>query len=508
MWIVEGRDPGLDPVFGERIGRVTPDGRVAWVRQLPISMAAVGRAPAGLWIERGDAVLFLADSAATAHESYTWRPGIDTDGNCETRVPVTAPDGSVWLVACNTAVHLLNDGSAVAVPVPHCFAWSGTVDPSNRLLLTCDNRVVTLTGTAVTTERWDDAFDARKSLFSVPMAVTADGALWIANQPWHGSLLRRPPVGDSVPTPLSPALPFSARAGRFVGVAVDGAGVAWLGSRQGLARLDRTGGLTITPVKDGVADVSVAAGNVWFLSGLHAAGVRKAGATRIVLRTSRRSGLAGIAASTDGGAWVTDAGRRRIGHITASGHVTWRARGLAHVGGLIGISAAAGGGASFAAQSGWVGRIDRHGRIRIRRTRPGANPVDVATGPDGAVWFTEFGRHRVGRWTGGGAIHEYDLGFALDPTTIVAGADGAMWTLTASEYPNSVDTGIARITGTGRVTPFYVRQTKVTPAFGLAAAPDGTLLFALDGGPAALGRFDPWRDPTLGPTLPPRPPGT
>jgi virginiamycin B lyase len=49
-------------------------------------------------------------------------------------------------------------------------------------------------------------------------------------------------------------------------------------------------------------------------------------------------------------------------------------------------------------------------------------------GPDGALWFTETGRDRIGRMTTSGAITDYPV-----PTTssqlgdILAGPDAAMW---------------------------------------------------------------------------------
>jgi virginiamycin B lyase len=170
---------------------------------------------------------------------------------------------------------------------------------------------------------------------------------------------------------------------------------------------------------------------------------------------------------------------------------------------LIGITAAPDRGAWFAAQSGWVGHITRHGRVRLWRTARHANPVDVVVGPDGATWFTEFALARIGRLRPGRPIQEIEL--ETHPTSIVTGRDGALWVLTAGDDPFPIDGGLARIETSGHVTEYDVRPTAIAPAFGLASRPDGSLLFALDGGQQALGQYDPWLDPTLAPKLPPRP---
>ena len=108
--------------------------------------------------------------------------------------------------------------------------------------------------------------------------------------------------------------------------------------------------------------------------------------------------------------------------------------------------------------------IARHGRVRLWRTSPHANPVDVAVGPDGAIWFTEFATARVGRLRPGRPIRQIDLG--VHPTTIVTGRDGALWVLTTGEDPFPVDGGIARIDTSRHARPYYVRSTASAPAFG------------------------------------------
>ncbi|HTY42633.1 MAG TPA: hypothetical protein VMH79_12235 [Thermoanaerobaculia bacterium] len=96
---------------------------------------------------------------------------------------------------------------------------------------------------------------------------------------------------------------------------------------------------------------------------------------------------------------------------------------------------------------------------------PGAQPTAIAAGPDGNVWFTEFGSGQVGRITPGGSITEFPL---LDPRVgprgIAAGSDGAMW---FSEFSAG---RLGRITMSGEVTEWHVA---VGPE--LTAGPDGNL---------------------------------
>src|SRR5947209_3001595 len=61
---------------------------------------------------------------------------------------------------------------------------------------------------------------------------------------------------------------------------------------------------------------------------------------------------------------------------------------------------------------------------------PTANsqPDHIMTGPDGALWFTEFNGNKIGRVTTAGAITEFPLPTANSgPFGITARPDGALW---------------------------------------------------------------------------------
>ncbi len=56
-----------------------------------------------------------------------------------------------------------------------------------------------------------------------------------------------------------------------------------------------------------------------------------------------------------------------------------------------------------------------------------ARPHAVTGGPDGALWFTEWGRGGVGRITTDGRITAYDLPRADCEPHGIAAYDGALW---------------------------------------------------------------------------------
>jgi virginiamycin B lyase len=99
---------------------------------------------------------------------------------------------------------------------------------------------------------------------------------------------------------------------------------------------------------------------------------------------------------------------------------------------------------------------------------PRTGPVDIAAGPDGALWFTEPNADAIGRVTTAGRFREFPLPHPSSyPTRITAGPDGAMW------FVEALGHRIGRIDRTGAVTELP------TPTQGsfhdLTAGPDGAL---------------------------------
>ena len=117
-------------------------------------------------------------------------------------------------------------------------------------------------------------------------------------------------------------------------------------------------------------------------------------------------------------------------------------------------------------------------------------PIDIAAGPDGALWFTENEGNKIGRITTAGAIAEYPISGVSQRTGIAAGPDGSLW-FTEAEANN-----IGRITTAGVISEFPLPMLNRQPT-GITAGPDGNMWFtSLYGG---VGRITPAGTITLFP---------
>jgi virginiamycin B lyase len=98
----------------------------------------------------------------------------------------------------------------------------------------------------------------------------------------------------------------------------------------------------------------------------------------------------------------------------------------------------------------------------------------VTPGPDGNLWFTNFGDNAVGRITPNGEIKAFTDSRLVGPVSIVAGADGAMWFAT-------FDDKIGRVTTTGVFTNFYSDSKKINDPNHLVLGHDNAVWFANHG---------------------------
>jgi streptogramin lyase len=135
-----------------------------------------------------------------------------------------------------------------------------------------------------------------------------------------------------------------------------------------------------------------------------------------------------------------------------------------------------------------IGRISTHGKLS-EFPLPVANsfPRGISSGPDGNLWFTETSPSgstsvgKIGRITPAGAIKEFSLpGVNSDPAMITSGPDGNLWfTETTSVGPN-ISGEIGRITPTGAITIFPLPNSKYYSQGG------GGSLYGIEFGPAAI----------------------
>jgi virginiamycin B lyase len=77
-------------------------------------------------------------------------------------------------------------------------------------------------------------------------------------------------------------------------------------------------------------------------------------------------------------------------------------------------------------------------------SKPGA----ITAGPDGALWFLNYGSNTIGRITTTGQVTSYTDPSINSPDGITAGPDGAVW------FTNGGNNSIGRITTSGQVTSY------------------------------------------------------
>jgi hypothetical protein len=102
-----------------------------------------------------------------------------------------------------------------------------------------------------------------------------------------------------------------------------------------------------------------------------------------------------------------------------------------------------------------------------------SQPWIITAGPDGNLWFTEFGGNKIGKISTVGVITEYPLpppGRLL--WGITASADGNLWFTEAESTVNK----IGKITPAGVITEYPVPTAASGPLL-ITAGPDGNVWF-------------------------------
>jgi virginiamycin B lyase len=109
----------------------------------------------------------------------------------------------------------------------------------------------------------------------------------------------------------------------------------------------------------------------------------------------------------------------------------------------------------------------------------GSFPDGITTGPDGALWFTEFNQGKIGRITTAGVFTEFSIPTLCCPYRITMGPDGALW------FSEQYGDKIGRITTAGVITEFPGGDTPQ----GIITGPDGALWFTLQGAVQGVGKI-------------------
>jgi virginiamycin B lyase len=142
----------------------------------------------------------------------------------------------------------------------------------------------------------------------------------------------------------------------------------------------------------------------------------------------------------------------------------------------------------FTDYGGGIYRITTAGTMKKFTTpTPGSGTNGIAAGPDGSLWFTEEGADAIGRITTAGVITEFPIPTTgAGPREITAGPDGNLWFTEYSAYQ------IGRITPSGEITEYPIplgMEAGPIPQ-GITAGPDGNLWFT-EPGRGKIGRITP-----------------
>lgn len=115
----------------------------------------------------------------------------------------------------------------------------------------------------------------------------------------------------------------------------------------------------------------------------------------------------------------------------------------------------------------------------------GGWPYGIATGPDGNVWFTNYNKNFIGRFTPAGVYKKFPLATGTNPYAITAGPDGNVW------FSQFGDQRIGRLTPEGDYTSFPTIDNH-EPAI-IVTGPDGNLWYTSNDG--VIGRMTPAGEP-------------
>ena len=118
---------------------------------------------------------------------------------------------------------------------------------------------------------------------------------------------------------------------------------------------------------------------------------------------------------------------------------------------------------------GSIGRITTSGTVSDFTGSGIRHPAGITTGPDGALWFTSDGvMGSIGRITPSGTISTYSGRGIGEPASITAGPDGALW------FNNGGGDEVGRITTSGTVSIYSGPGADVVD---ITTGPDGALWF-------------------------------
>ncbi|MBV8197784.1 MAG: Virginiamycin B lyase [Candidatus Eremiobacteraeota bacterium] len=116
----------------------------------------------------------------------------------------------------------------------------------------------------------------------------------------------------------------------------------------------------------------------------------------------------------------------------------------------------------------------------------GFGPKFICVGPDKALWFAETSANAIGRITTAGRFKDFPTGYKYaQPSGIATGSDGALW---FTDFSGRA--GIGRMTTKGAVK-YYKVPGSFPELVEIARGPDSRMWFTSDLGPSGIGRIEP-----------------
>ena len=479
-----------------RIERLATDGTATVVAQLPNSSDGEDPEPRSVLPAANGDVWFGGSDLGVGWVSAQGEVRIVHPSAVVTEVQglAAAPDGTVWSIASlsQEVAHIGQGGVLARVRAELTLLETIAVGADGAPWFGDDRGITRLDPDSLRRQSFGDPFGSTtdcgpfesQNLTPSGMAFSRDGALWVSDF-GNGSLLRIGPPGRAR-SPLSILLPSRRPYGRAHDLINGGAGTTWVAGKRSLIALRRKRRPRVHSVHGHVGALVLGpAQRPWFALDHAIVELTDRGTVRTLARLPATAIVTAMTRGPDGAFWFTDFGRRRVGRVSRAGVVRYVTPKLGRRARLRDITLGSDRALWVTDSSGAIHRVQIDGRVRTFRVRRGGDPLAITKGPDGAVWFTEFNRRRVGRMSTRGRITRFRL--QDRPVAIAAGSDGALWVTTTGV---SGKNGLDRISTQGRVRHIGIRKACSGAVQGLLNAKDGSLLFTEDNGPAAVGRLD------------------
>ncbi len=135
---------------------------------------------------------------------------------------------------------------------------------------------------------------------------------------------------------------------------------------------------------------------------------------------------------------------------------------------------------------GAIGRITPSGGVTEFTSGLNAPAAGIVAGSNGELWFAEPSSGKIGEITTSGSIKEFNAAKGSEPHGITAGQEGDLWFTEQGNHG-----AIGRITTAGSVTEFTTGLTQNSRPEGIATGPEGDLWFTELANPGRIGRITP-----------------